>query len=521
MKSLVAANLGDREVRFRLLETTRAFALTKLAEQGEVDALGRQHAAFFRDLLETAENDSAVAYVPETDNIRAALTWAFAPGGDRSIAVALAAASAPLWLEMSLLTECHGWMEKALDLLDTADRGTRREMVLQTVLGISLMFTTGMSARARAALTRASKLAGGLREPDYQLRALACLATFCHRFEEFQAALAIGRQSQPIAEETADPVARSTVDGILGRSLFFLGEYALSSSYALRACRRITPEVRRAHIVRSGIDDPLFARSILAQILWRQGLLDRSAQTAREVLVDAEAGRHPLSLCVALVWCGCPISLRLGDLETAERSIALLKDHAERHDLRSYYACGLGFEGQLHAKRGDVATGERLLRACLDSLREAKYEVFYTPFLTGFAGVLAAAGQLDDSLAAAEEALQRLERNDGLWWMPEALRMKGKLVLLSDKPDATIAEDHFRRSLDMARRQGALSWELRTAMSLGRLHHAQSCVRDAHDLLNSVYFRFTEGFKTTDLQRARRLLEEWNLAGLGARVRSV
>lgn len=105
--------------------------------------------------------------------------------------------------------------------------------------------------------------------------------------------------------------------------------------------------------------------------------------------------------------------------------------------------------------------------------------------------------------------------------MPEALRMKGKLVLLSDKPDATIAEDHFRRSLDMARRQGALSWELRTAMSLGRLHHAQSCVRDAHDLLNSVYFRFTEGFKTTDLQRARRLLEEWNLAGLGARVRSV
>src|SRR5271166_2925960 len=84
---------------------------------------------------------------PDIDNIRAALTWAFAPGGDKWIGVALAAASAPIWLEMSLLTECHGWMGKALDHLDAADRGTRREMVLQTELGLSLMFTQGTSSR--------------------------------------------------------------------------------------------------------------------------------------------------------------------------------------------------------------------------------------------------------------------------------------------------------------------------------------------------------------------------------------
>jgi predicted ATPase len=91
--------------------------------------------------------------------------------------------------------------------------------------------------------------------------------------------------------------------------------------------------------------------------------------------------------------------------------------------------------------------------------------------------------------------------------MPEALRIKGEILMLSD---TTAAQDHFCRSLASAKRQQALSWELRTAMSLGRLHHAQGRIHDARDLLTSVYARFTEGFETADLQSARRLLEEWS-----------
>ncbi len=136
-KSLVAAEVGDAEPRLRLLESTRSYALTKLMESGEADALGRCHVEYYRDLLESAPNRSAgddpsPAYLPEIDNIRAALTGAFTPGGDRSIAVALTGTSAPIWLEMSLLTECHGWAGKALDLLEAADREPRREMMLQT-----------------------------------------------------------------------------------------------------------------------------------------------------------------------------------------------------------------------------------------------------------------------------------------------------------------------------------------------------------------------------------------------------
>jgi predicted ATPase len=136
------------------------------------------------------------------------------------------------------------------------------------------------------------------------------------------------------------------------------------------------------------------------------------------------------------------------------------------------------------------------------------YEVQCTLFGSRLAEVLAAAGELDDSLAVADEALRRAERADAFWWLPEALRIKGEILLLSDKADTSAAEHHFRRSIELAHRQGALSWELRTAMSLARLQRGQNRIDEARQLLASVYGRFTEGFGTADLQSAKRLLDE-------------
>ena len=53
MKSLVTADLGDGAARFRLLDTTRAYALAKLADNGEADALARRHAAYYRGVADT------------------------------------------------------------------------------------------------------------------------------------------------------------------------------------------------------------------------------------------------------------------------------------------------------------------------------------------------------------------------------------------------------------------------------------------------------------------------------------
>jgi predicted ATPase len=64
-----------------------------------------------------------------------------------------------------------------------------------------------------------------------------------------------------------------------------------------------------------------------------------------------------------------------------------------------------------------------------------------------------------------------------------------------------------KRSLDWARLQGALSWELRAATSLARLLCDQGRSADAVALLQPVHDRFTEGFDTSDLKTAKALLD--------------
>jgi hypothetical protein len=379
-------------------------------------------------------------------------------------------------------------------------------MVLQTAFGLSLMFTEGMTERAHAALSRARELAESVGDPDYELRTVTGLASFCHRREDFQGALALGRRAEAIVQADVDPVNLSTAEWLLGTSLYFLGENSEALMYAQRAQQRATPEVRRTLIMRSGMDHSIGAGCVVAHARWTQGLLDQSAEAARKVLADAQAGAHPLSLCMALNWCGCMLSLWLGDLETAERSIALLKKEAEKQASSAFSANALGFEGHLSAARGDLSAAERQLRTSLDNLRQARSDLHYTPFLSGLAKVLAMMGRFDESLAAANEALQRAEHVNAFWWMPEALRIKGE-VLLSSAASAT--EGYLRRSLELARRQGALSWELRASISLGRLHHAQGRTREACELLSSVYAQFLEGFDTVDLRSARQHLEEW------------
>jgi predicted ATPase/DNA-binding winged helix-turn-helix (wHTH) protein len=515
-KSLVATDSGEMQARYRLLDTTRTYAAEKLKSAGEAARIGRRHAHYYRQLLEATSSalPAAVpgklyaACVSEVDNIRAALKWALDNGGDAMTGVALAAASAPFWLEMSLMTECKKWTEAGLNKLDEAGaRSTRFEMVLQNALCFSDILTRGLSDTTRAALTRAGELAEMFHDIEHQMLALVGVATLCHRLEQFHEALSLSRRAEAIAKEISDPLPIWTAHRLLSTSYFFLGEYADAMSNAQKVHRVTTPEVRRARIVRSGLDYAALAGCVAVQVLFVRGLLDQAAEATRDIVDYARAVDHPYSLCLALTWSACPITHALGDFEAAQQWTALLKRYSEKYDLKSQYACALGFEGQLAASRGETNSALKQLRACLTGLREARFEVLYTVFLDSLAEVLATAGHLGEALAAADEALQRTERNEALWWMPEALRMKGELMLLSRKADTANSEDLFRRSLALAHRQGALFWELRTATSLARLHRERGHRDEARAALSTVCDRFSEGFHAKDFKTAKGLLD--------------
>jgi predicted ATPase/TolB-like protein/Tfp pilus assembly protein PilF len=512
-KSLVALDIGGAPTRYRLLETPRAYALERLTRSGEIRSIAGRHADYYRDLLtaaaqeKTAGADRSASYGSEIDNVRAALVWAFGPEGDAAIAVPLAAVSAPVWLEMSLLSECSGWAGKALASLCAADRGTRHEMQLQTALGFSLMFTKGMTTEAHAALLRAVELAEGLGDPDYQLRNLFALCVFRLRLADFRGALELARRCETVAQDLNDAGARPAADWMLGLSLFCLGDLAGGRMHLERVCDGHRPASRRAEIVRFGFDQRVYALGILGIITWLQGFPDQAMRTSRRSIDEAQMLEHPVSLSVA-TWMGSMVSLWAGDLAAAERSTSSLIDHTKKHVLDNYHAYGQGFEGELAAARGNIGDGVRRLRACLEGLRKARHQVFYAVFVSKLAKVTAAAGNLGESFAMLDEAVRDVERSGESWYLPELLRIKGELLRSLDEPNTAGAEDHFSRSLALARRQGALSWELRTATSLSGLWRDRGRTREALELLAPIYDRFTEGFESADLRAAKTLIDQ-------------
>ncbi len=108
-KSLVIADTGEAP-RYRLLETTRAFALQRLAAVGALAATRRKHALAVVATLRSqgfakSSSGRAIDFAPDIDNLRAAAVWALGPDGDREIAIALAAESGFIWHVLGLNDE--------------------------------------------------------------------------------------------------------------------------------------------------------------------------------------------------------------------------------------------------------------------------------------------------------------------------------------------------------------------------------------------------------------------------------
>src|SRR5271166_1143491 len=203
-KSLVQTDAGGPEIRYRLLETMRAYALTKLASSGEADVLARRHAAYFTALFERADaeslvrspNDWLAAYGREIDNLRSALGWAFSPGGEISMGVELTTFSIAMWANLSLTSECHGHVERALEATVGTPLDARNEMRLYVALGLSLLFTKGATPEVDAALGKSLTLAESLGDADYQARIYWSLYAQCFWTADYSAALEYARKFQ-------------------------------------------------------------------------------------------------------------------------------------------------------------------------------------------------------------------------------------------------------------------------------------------------------------------------------------
>jgi predicted ATPase/DNA-binding winged helix-turn-helix (wHTH) protein len=514
-KSLVATDAHGNTTHHRLLDTTRFYALEKLAEGGELEDAARRHAEYHRDLFFRARREWEMettaawlaAYGHRLDDLRAALDWAFSPRGDSELGVTLTVDAVPLWLQFSLMNECRRRVELALAHIGAeTDQNDRLRMRLSTALSLSRMYSRDPLAEIRKAWSTSLALAERVGDADYQLRGIWGLFAESINSGNFRTALDLGKRFRDLATEPAD---RLIGERLIGTALHFLGHQSGARRHIERMLAGYAAPANSAHIIRFQNDQTVAARRVLALILWLQGFPDQAIQMVEEAIVDSLAADHALTLCNLLAQSACPLAFLTNELDAADRFTTMLIEYATRHSLDVWNAYGRCFEGILLVRRGDFDNGLRRLRDGGGELRRAGFTQYYTPYLAALAEGLGNSGQIAAGLAAIDESLARAEEIEERWCLPELLRIKGELIKSQNAAGAAAAaEALFQQALDRARQQQVLSWELRASTSLARLWRQQDRIAEARGMLNPVYNRFTEGFATADLLEANRLLRQ-------------
>jgi predicted ATPase/DNA-binding winged helix-turn-helix (wHTH) protein len=517
-KSLVAADPRGELAQYRLLDTTRLYALDKLKSSGELQQVAQRHAEYYLAVFRSAEAESETRpqaewiaiYGRHLANVRAALDWAFSSHGDPQIGVALAIAVVPLWVQLSLLGECRERVERARAVVKGDDAGTERQrMQLSWALGWSLMYGIGRAREAGPAWTTTLELAERLDDTVYRLRALwsSCIDQFNNG--DLRTALDFARRFAHLAQETGDAVDSTMADRLLATALHYSGDQRTARHHIDRALAQLAAIAEQPQIVRMRFDMRISTHYFQARILWLQGFAEQALRVVAHNIKEGNVIGQALSFCSVLGQGACPIAFWAGDVDAAELYGAMLLDHTERHPIRLWQIWARCFNGLVTARRGEIDAGLRALRGGLEQAGEARFLPRFLLLLGELAVCLGQAGEIALGLETVGEALARCEARDEDWYIPELLRIRGELILLEGAQDAFgAAEQHFRRALDWAHGQGALSWELRAATNLARLWRNLGATAEARNLLGSVYGRFNQGFATADLKSAKSLLEE-------------
>jgi predicted ATPase/DNA-binding winged helix-turn-helix (wHTH) protein len=517
-KSLVAAQPGagsGRTAALRLLETTREFARARLLESGESGQTALRHALYWKERLTGAQAAHSALpdeawradFASRLDDVRAAIDWAFSPAGDHHLGATLTAETVPLWMRLSLLGDCRDACNRALAALGPAELGGRDEMVLRTALGASLVHSTGLLPEAWTAWSKALEIARALDDVEHQMRALFGLWLFNIRSGEARAAFERARELEAVAARSQDENDGLIAERVLGVSELYLGELAPARRHLERMIAQYAPRQRRAAVVGFGLDHKVAALTNLARVLWLQGFPDQAVATAAAALAEARSLDHASSLCLAFVDGIFAIATLVGDLGVAEQALAEAKVVAKAHGLELWQTLTATMDGWIAVESDGPSGTAQVLRAALAGAEKAEFHLRYSRSLGTLAEALATLGRKDEALSTIERALERVRRNQELWCLPELLRVKARILLTGPDTDDAGADGCLAEALTEARRQGALSIELRVATMIAWARQAQGGGPEAETLLRAVCTRFSEGFTTGDFLAAKELLE--------------
>ena len=483
-KSLLNVEPGDDEMVYRLLDITRTYALEKLSVAAELDTTRERHAARCLALMEQAREDwerTATQpwidrYAPLREDIRTALDWGLGDQGAHLLGIRLTVSAMPLWQELSLLREHGLYVGKALArLAQSPAPNPHLHMALQLALGSFSYHTQGGTPQTIDAFACARRLAEANNDLSGQLRAVSGHMAVNLCCGNYRQALAQSLHFDQLGPQAA-PLLDLSAQRLRVLAQHFAGDQALAQHNGEQVIQRMAHSGhlnRFTHGFGVQYDQSVASLTILARILWLRGFPERAWRTANQALELALQINHGTSICYTLAVAGVVIARYNGDATTAHSLLDLLMQQAQKHSVQLFHTWARHYAG--------TAPDEDMqgLGLAADTL------------------VTFNASTVDAAM------FERARNGAAGWCTAEILRVRAEHT---DDPQA--AEALLLEALGLAHQQGALAWELRSATALARLWQRQDRRQAAHELLNAVYARFTEGFATQDLIGVRRLLDE-------------
>jgi len=429
----------------------------------------------------------------------------------------LSALAIPYWhragqraSERAAHVEAIAHLTRGLELVAILPESTERvlqDLPLQAALAVSLMATQGFAApEVGLAYARLRELCGQAGETAQVVDAVAGLWAYHAMRSEFAPARELGEELLRLGRRAQNTDVLLRAHHALEVTLFRIGEFAGALRHAEQGVALCDPGQHRARAARHGFDLGANLRTGGAWALWMLGYPDRALRWASDAVALARELGHRHTLAQILYH-----TARLHQFLRDPRAVV---DHAEacvavavEHGFSFWRADGMKLLGWALAMQGRPSEGLTRLRESLAAYR-ATGALSGMPYdLALLAEVCGQAGLVEEGLAALGEALAIVDRTGERNYEAELHRLEGELRLRHEESSQE-ADSCFRQAVDIARRQGARSLELRAATSLARVLAGRGRRDDARTTLGDVYGQFTEGFDTADLKDAETLLTE-------------
>jgi predicted ATPase/DNA-binding winged helix-turn-helix (wHTH) protein len=513
-KSFLVLDWRKSAVRYRFLETMRAYLLARLPLAGEESEVKRRHAEFMCTLLERAGNQSATDATREwdanfghcLDDLRSALTWTLSSDEDAALGIRLAVVALPLWSELSLIGECRETSERALARLNAMpipDQQMRAHLLLGVAMGST--YLPEDADAPRRAWESALQVARANGDADLLAQVLSGLAR-CEMFNgRHTDALRHVHELRGIAKSPLNSGwARDEGDLLLAHAEIYKAQFPKALARLKQFAER---QARHPLSPRRGMQQvaPHLQLAVcLAATLWLTGSPVQAALAADAAVRDARETGHQQSLCEILAKGVTLVALWNGHVDRASCYAAEFASLVTLYRLAIWSPVSLCLDVLVACAAGKQVHAEQLGDACYAML--ALPPPLIRPiYLVMVADELVTRGHLVEARIPIDAVRARVQASQGEnWTVPELLRVEAALA--SRSGDERAAETLLLQSLQLADEAGATGWSLRAALSLAQLWRDAGRGREAAAVLAPVMARIVDGAGTKDFDNAEAFL---------------